>query len=487
MIGKSLPLMLILGARDTASRVIENASARIRRSYERIGGQGAMARLRNAGDGFRVAGAHVRSLALGIGAVSAAAGSSFYAFRRFANEGDRVAKTAARLGMGVEALQEYEFAAGQAGVSQEQLTSGLVTFNRNLGLARAGTGRLFGLLQRPNVAPDLLTRLIGSPNPESAFREMLSAIGKIEDSSNRLALANAAFGGSGPQFTSFASAGDAEIERLRLRARELGIISAESAKAAEVNSDSWDETLRAFKGSAYELAGTILPELTKAQDRWTDSLVKNRSAATEWGTALKGVVADATKVGDGIAWILAKSMELDSYMREKTGTKNEAGETEGGFGLPLTVLGAWLAKKTGAYKLLAPALKFLGRGAVSLGPRGLLGASGAGIAIGLAADPRVSGPLVEFGTSLGTEVAADLRSGPYRFRQGPSVLQQMDRAIGLPDPEARSWQSWGPPKNAPIELIIRGLPPGVTLEARSDGTMVPVRRGENLPSSTGGL
>ena len=49
--------------------------------------------------------------------------------------GDNIAKTAQRINFGTDALQEWQFTAGLAGVSSEELAKGISVLQRNIGQA----------------------------------------------------------------------------------------------------------------------------------------------------------------------------------------------------------------------------------------------------------------------------------------------------------------------------------------------------------------
>ncbi len=60
--------------------------------------------------------------------------------RRAIDFADEIAKTADRIGIATDALQELRFATDLAGVSQANLDSALEAFSKRLGETRAGTG-----------------------------------------------------------------------------------------------------------------------------------------------------------------------------------------------------------------------------------------------------------------------------------------------------------------------------------------------------------
>ncbi|MBI1383048.1 MAG: hypothetical protein GC161_18410 [Planctomycetaceae bacterium] len=469
--------MLILGARDTASRVVENASARIRRAYDRIGGQSAMAHLRTAGQHFRDAGGHVRSMAIGLSAVATATGSVFYAFRRFANEGDRVAKTAARLGMGVEVFQEYEYAAGQNGVAQEQFTASMVAFNRALGEARAGTGALYEFLDRRGVSPGLMRDLLAAESTEHALDAILHNIAKLETAEKRMAVANKAFGGGGAQMVNLAMAGRQEIGRLREEALFLGLVSSKAAKAAEENVDSWDRTVRAFKGTWYAISEQLLPAVTQAQDRWTKTLLENRSAIVDWAASFGEGLPERIKAIESAVVELARGIGL--LADAVSGVDKILGDDERpGSGLVRALYGY-----LGIQGLMV-ALKG-GKGLLSVGGAlakhpVLAGIAAVGGGLAWVSSRRDSNPREfdatyrdRFAGSPGDRFWTHALSTPWSPSNGGGL---MDSFLRMQAPNRSGAQEF--------RFVIEGLPSGTSMTAQDSlGRQIPVRRGPNAPDS----
>jgi len=71
-------------------------------------------------------------------AATAAAGSIFLLTKRFAEQGDKLAKTSKSLGIGVEQLQKWQFAVERSGGNAEQFVKGLVKLRVELERAALG-------------------------------------------------------------------------------------------------------------------------------------------------------------------------------------------------------------------------------------------------------------------------------------------------------------------------------------------------------------
>lgn len=192
----------------------------------------------------------------------------------FALMGDRIAKTSNTLGVGVEALQELEYVAGQQGASTEALNSGFQNLNKNIGMMTVGSGKLYAYLKKGN--PELLKQVKAAKNSEEAFSLLTDAIGKETDVSRRAALATAAFGGSAQDMIKFSKGGKESIDALREAKRRFGVISEDAAKASEAFNDAQDDLGQAVKGLTYGALAPLLPKLTELIKLATDWVVANK-------------------------------------------------------------------------------------------------------------------------------------------------------------------------------------------------------------------
>jgi hypothetical protein len=167
----------------------------------------------------------VTALAAGFGTVVAAlgVGGVARAAKAAAEELDRIGETADRLGLTTDALQELQFAAAGADVSNEQLASSLQFLSRTIGQARAGSGALATILKRTN--PELLQQLTTTTDLERQFGLMTQAISGAANQQDALALSAAGFGrGAGAKLATVALQGADAFEKLRQRARDAGVV-----------------------------------------------------------------------------------------------------------------------------------------------------------------------------------------------------------------------------------------------------------------------
>ena len=149
-------------------------------------------------------------------------------------------EVAQQLGVTTKQLQVYRFAAGQVGVSQEQLDKGLQKLTISLGQAKSGA-------EAPKRAFDALSKLIGKDIVESAQQGgdalplIADGLAKVTDRSKRAAIEVAIFGRAGAQLDNLLSGGSTALDELSAAAEKLGIVlSDEQIQKADDTADKLD-------------------------------------------------------------------------------------------------------------------------------------------------------------------------------------------------------------------------------------------------------
>lgn len=187
-----------------------------------------------------------------------------------AKRADSFAKFARTIGITIEELQELNFVANIAGISQTEMSKGLQKLNKNVGDLRAGLGSMNQILKKQD--PALLAQLKNAKNSNEAFDIMIKKLAGMESATDRAALATAAFGKIGQKFLNVSELGAAKIAELRKEAHKYGIISTASAKNSEDYMDSQARLQAAFTGVKNVLGAALIPVIKKVMDFFTEFL-----------------------------------------------------------------------------------------------------------------------------------------------------------------------------------------------------------------------
>lgn len=248
----------------------DKASTKFSRAFSRIGkgakhaGTVAKSAFKGLALGAGVAGGAVAALGFGIWKVT----------KSYATEADEIGKFARQVGVGVEAIQELDFASKRAGVGPGVLRKSIEKFNKTVGEAKAGTGTLITGLGKAD--PAFLTVLKSANSTGEALDLALGYMSKIEDPTKRAAVAAWMFGRAGGQLQRMAEGGAEGLSKLREEARRYGVITEEQTKAAEEYVDRLADMEQAFRGLKITMGGELMPLARDMVTRLTGWIVENK-------------------------------------------------------------------------------------------------------------------------------------------------------------------------------------------------------------------
>lgn len=162
-----------------------------------------------------------------------------------------LAEVSQQLGVTTKDLQVFRFAAGQVGVKQEQLETGLSKLTITLGKVAAGAKAPTAALNAIGISVD---QLKGKDTGE-AFRIIADGLEKVTDRSQRAAVEVALFGKSGAQLDNLLAGGSSAINELSLAAEKLGIVlSDEQIQKADETADKLEAVKTVLMA---RVAGTV--------------------------------------------------------------------------------------------------------------------------------------------------------------------------------------------------------------------------------------
>lgn len=145
-----------------------------------------------------------------------------------------LAEVAQQLGVTTKDLQVFRYAAGQTGVSQANLETGLQKLTITLGKVAAGAKAPIAALNAIGISVEE----IRGKDAGEAFRLIADGLQKVTDRSQRAAVEVALFGRSGAQLDNLLAGGSASINELAAAADRLGIVlSDEQIQKADETAD----------------------------------------------------------------------------------------------------------------------------------------------------------------------------------------------------------------------------------------------------------
>lgn len=206
---------------------------------------------------------------------------------------DELKKFTELVGENSDAVQEWEFAVGQAGGTVGGLRSSLTNLNQIISEASRGQGagvEVFGLLG------------IQIRNAEGQLRKGSDLLSDVSDRMQTLsAQERVEFGrklGLDEGMINVLDEGSAKIDQLRERARLLNlVVSKEGLKASEEFRDSWHELRSVFKGVTNEVAVGLAPQFRELVDLVIEWFVANRELISQGiGTVMEVTVKIITRM-----------------------------------------------------------------------------------------------------------------------------------------------------------------------------------------------
>lgn len=246
-----------------------------------------------------------------VGAAGVAAGALIHLIDSY----DDLGKKASRLGVGVDFLAQMRFAAEKTGVAQDALDDSLLTFNQNLGQARAGTGRMYKFLGQ--VSPVLRDQVVHAKNNAAAFDLIAQAMAKVTDPAKRAALAQKVFGDSAlaPLF----ARGAAGIKALREQYSGLAGSQEGAATASEETKSTMVDLHAATDGMKAALVEGLAPALADIVKQLSEWFVAHRQDVREWAADIGKRIPAAIQAV--VEWLETAYGKVRSFIESVGGIK----------------------------------------------------------------------------------------------------------------------------------------------------------------------
>jgi hypothetical protein len=248
------------------------------------------------------------SIAFGAGAAAAGAAGAVVAgaamgMWKAMNEGGGLVDLSEQTGLGIEKLMQLKIAFEQAGLSADDLQPVINKLQKAIVGAASGTGPAAAALQELGLS----VQELGAMDAEAQLSAVGDAISKIENPTQKAAVAMELFGKSGGKMLAlFASGGlDAAAETLG----QQGKIMAENAGIFDKITDTLGTAAIKLQGFFVGMASAIAPELLRAVDEF------NKIDLSHIGVQIGEMVAvvlNAFSTGS-LGELVALSMEYGFY------------------------------------------------------------------------------------------------------------------------------------------------------------------------------
>jgi lambda family phage tail tape measure protein len=219
---------------------------------------------------------------------------------------DRIGKTADKIGLSVEALQELRFAADLAGVPVTALDMGLQRFARRSAEAAKGQGVLTKEFEALNIQTKDAEGNLRSL--DDVLLDYADAIAAASDPQEQLRLAFKAFDSEGAALVNLFRQGSIGVKELRQELRDLGgVMSTDTVRQAEQMQDQFTRLSAVIQGKLNFALGITL-------DLMEDLGAIDRAFDFDFST-LEDATAAADSQAESIKALMNREAELQDMLR----------------------------------------------------------------------------------------------------------------------------------------------------------------------------
>lgn len=188
---------------------------------------------------------------------------------------DDILTLATTTGLSTDELQEYKYMADLVDVSLETVTGSLTKLTSSMGKAASGEGDMTDAFRDLGVSvKDSNGKLRKS---KDVFRDVIDALGKIDDETERDVKAMQIFGKSAKDLNPMIAAGADEMEALAKEAHRTGyVLSGEALTALGKQQDAMERLDRKAEALRNNFAAKMAPGITKAYDKIGEAMENPR-------------------------------------------------------------------------------------------------------------------------------------------------------------------------------------------------------------------
>lgn len=211
--------------------------------------------------------------------------------------GDEINTLSAQTGLSAETLQEYKYMEELLDVSTETLTGSMAKLIRNMSNAKDGTGNAAEAFEALGIS---VTDANGElRSNQEVFGEVVDALGKMENETQRDAYAMSIFGKSAQDLNPLIEAGGEKIAALTQEAHDMGyVLEDETINSLNETQDALDRFSKVAEGAKNNLVAAFGPTVTATIEPLV-GVLKDIPAAVVSGDfsgiieSVKGIAEDA--------------------------------------------------------------------------------------------------------------------------------------------------------------------------------------------------
>lgn len=253
-------------------------------------------------------------------------------FAGFVDTGDQLNEMAEKTGITVDSLSALTFAANQSDTNIGSLSVGLKFLSQSLIGAGEDTGKAAAAFQALGLNIDDLKNM----GAEAAIGKIATSFQGLASENEKTALAMAIFGRSGTDLIPLLNKGEAGIEALKNKAKELGIVMGkDAAEGADALNDRMSQLKAVTDANWQQAFASALPEINKVMDALDIVKGKTEEGGGALGEVLRSALVVVADITEGLMTNLTVLKDITGFQ----GKSNDEFERSNALGTVLrTVL-----------------------------------------------------------------------------------------------------------------------------------------------------
>ena len=211
---------------------------------------------------------------------------------------DELTTLSAQTGLSTDELQKYQFAADRIDVSVETITGSMTKLTRSMSSASKGSKTTSQAFAKLGIT---ITDSNGELRDRNeVFRETINALGKIENVTERDAVAMELFGKSAQELNPLIMGGADALDEFGKEAEQAGLIlSSSQLQNLNVLNDAVDRFKTTWSSAKMLFASTFSADMGQTIDLITDAVQRLTKAFSEGG--IEGALAELPKIVEDLA------------------------------------------------------------------------------------------------------------------------------------------------------------------------------------------
>lgn len=219
---------------------------------------------------------------------TAVAGAMMKVATSAASTTDHIDKMSQKIGISRQAYQELDFICSQSGTSVDTLQQGVKTLTSQMQAAADGTKTASSMFKKLGVSVYDSTGKL--KDQETMMWEAMSALQKMENQTEKAALATDLFGRSGTELMPLLNGASGSIEEMKEKAHELGLVLSDDAiDAGVVFTDTLDQAKRSLSAIVTNLGVSVMPVIQTCLDWFIDKLPAIQETASQVWSGIKAI------------------------------------------------------------------------------------------------------------------------------------------------------------------------------------------------------